>query len=241
MTADLDVAVPCIRCFRPAQQEHHHREGPGPVGKGMGGTHDHLPEVALCRDDHERVHRHDFSFEIKDGWVTGTEKGGKQWEHPLKLDNDNPAPAAWDDAKLALYWDNADASLLKIKATIAHIYKQRFAWGQGWAARAAQILGDGVHGIGKPISERSVRRYANLFDHWDGDWEKMKQLGSVTVAYAVADSEDSEKALSVAVAALDEGRNVRQVVALLSPNSADVGHIEWCTCACGNKHRKQGG
>ena len=47
------------------------------------------------------------------------------------------------------------------------------------------------------------------------DWEVMKQLGSMTVAYAVAEAEDPQAALALAQAALDEGKKAGQVVALI--------------------------
>lgn len=238
----------CLRCWMPAKpQVHHGRPENTSQGKGMGGTSEDWPEhdlYDLCDPCHDGLHAKLWTFEKDDaGWVTGTNANGTTFERPLVVDNSSPSPAAWDDAKLGLYWEAAGAALLKDRATIANIYKQRWGWGRGWARRASDAMGGGKDGTGQPISERTVRRCANVWKHWQGDWEKMKQLGSTTVAYAIAGAEDSDRALEIAQEQLASGKRAGEVVALIEGKSAKpvqepCEEHEWRCRRCG---AQQGG
>lgn len=237
--ADLDVSVPCIRCWRPsAPHGEHHTEL-----RGMGGRGDKAPPAAhetvpVCRDCHRDLHLKLWTFEPpKDGWVVGTNADGTTFERPLVLDNASPSPARWEDAKLGEQWEMADAKRLKTRATIANIYRQRWGWGKGWAKRAADAMGGGSQGTGQQISERSVRRAANIWAEWNGDWELMKALGSVTVAYAIADAEDSGAARQIAEKELALGKKAGDIVRQIEGKSDNVGQTceehEWRCHRCG--------
>ena len=64
-----DVALIFVHCGQNAER-HHHREGPGPVGKGMGGTpHEHLPEIPLCRQAHNLVHANELQLTLDGGYI----------------------------------------------------------------------------------------------------------------------------------------------------------------------------
>lgn len=242
------VSAPCLRDGRPARpQEHHGRADNPQMGKGAGGAND-WPEhdlYPLCRDCHRGLHEKMWTFTKDDeGWVVGTNADGSTFERPVYYDDASPSPAWWTDAKLGEQWENADARHLKTRATIAHVFKARWGWGKGWADRAGDVMGGGAHGTGQQISSRTVRRYANVWDEWKGDWELMRALGSVTVAYAIAGAEDSGKARAIAEKELAAGAKAGQVVALIEGKTDKPGQSERCVCGegegCGQVHSKKG-
>jgi hypothetical protein len=208
----------------------------------MGGTHEHLPTVPLCRRDHDALHNGDWSLSIDDeGWATGTNADGTTFERPLYFDDASPSPAWWTDGKLGEQWERADAATLRARATIAHVYKRRWGWGRGWARRAADAMGGGSQGTGQQISERTIQRAANVWKHWEGNWELMKALGSMTVAYAVAGAEDTDRALEIAQKRLADGKKAGEIVAEIEGRNDTVGVTERCTCpTCGHEHNRKG-
>jgi hypothetical protein len=218
----------------------------------MGGRGDKAPPTAhdtvpICRDCHtgpDGIHAKRWAFEVgpetaprSEQWVEGANADGTTFSHPLVMDDESPSPAKWSDAKLGLHWEEAGAKLLKQRATIANIYQMRWGWGQGWARRAADAMGGGAHGTGQQISERTVRRCAAVWKHWKGDWELMKQLGSVTVAYAIAGAEDTDAALVIAEKGIEADKKAGEIVREIEGKSDNV--AERCTCPdCGTEHRK---
>ncbi|KKK62342.1 hypothetical protein LCGC14_3005280 [marine sediment metagenome] len=131
------------------------------------------------------------------------------------------------------------ATLMEDLGTFANIYRERWGWGQDWAKRAADALGGGKDGSGLQISTRSVRRAANQWTLWKGNWETMKKLGSLTVAYAIASADDAEAALAIAEKELPTGKKAGAIVRLIEGKPAKVDQ-EMCTCFCGHTHTKKG-
>jgi hypothetical protein len=215
------------------------------MGGDPTGVLDH-ERYDLCDPCHDGLHAKLWGFEVGpetaprgEQWVEGTNADGTTFSHPLVMDDESPSPAKWSDARLGLHWEEAGAKLLKQRATIANIYQMRWGWGQGWARRAADAMGGGAHGTGQQISERTVRRAAAVWKHWNGDWELMKQLGSVTVAYAIAGAEDSDRALVIAEEQLAAGKKAGEIVREIEGKSDNVG--QKCTCnKCGDTHTKKG-
>lgn len=232
----------CLRCWMPAKEQvHHGRSENTSQGKGMGGDPkgvlDH-ERYDLCDPCHRDLHLKLWAFKPDEsGWVVGTNADGTTFERHLVVDNESPSPAQWDDAKLGLYWEQAGAALMEDRATIANIYRQRWGWGKGWAKRAADAMGGGKDGTGQQISERSVRRAANQWKHWNGNWELMKKLGSLTVAYAIADAEDSDRAMVIAQEQLAVGKKAGEIVREIEGKSDNVGQTceehEWRCRRCG--------
>jgi hypothetical protein len=218
------------------------------MGGDPTGVLDH-ERYDLCEPCHtgpDGIHAKRWTFTVDENrWVEGVNANGTTFSHPLVIDNDSPSPAAWDDAKLGLYWEKAGAALMEDRATIANIYQQRWGWGQGWAKRAADAMGGGKDGTGLQISTRSVRRAANQWALWKGNWETMKRLGSLTVAYAIASADDAPAALVIAEKELADGKKAHEVVRLIEGKPAKVDQTEQCVCGqgegCGHVHtRKEG-
>lgn len=227
----------CLRCWMPAKpQVHHGRPENTAQGRGMGGDPtgvlDH-ERYDLCDPCHDGLHAKLWTFTVdENGWVEGVNANGTTFSHPLVIDNDSPSPAAWNDAKLGLYWEKAGAALMEDRATIANIYQRRWGWGQGWAKRAADAMGGGKDGTGLQISTRSVRRAANQWTLWKGDWETMKKLGSLTVAYAIASADDAQAALAIAEKELPAGKKAGEVVRLIEGKTDSAVQKEKCDCDC---------
>ena len=205
MTSDL--ALSCLRCGRPAQAEHHHREGPGPVGKGMGGTHDHVPTVPLCRSCHtgpDGVHSRRWTLEVREDMARGHRDGVVLFERPVALSDLREDPRYWSDVRLAVEYSDTESAvgvLRERQATICYVFFQRYGWAKEWYKRCAQMISDET---GHHTHERRIYEGLKLFLAWQDDWEMMRQVGA-TVALAVAESADPEKAREEALTRRDQG------------------------------------
>lgn len=199
-----DVALICVHCGQDAER-HHHREGSGPVGKGMGGTpHEHLPEIPLCRKAHNLVHANELELSLDGDVATGRENGMVVFKRAVVVQDDHADPSFWSDEKLAGRWQDGERSALVGLATQARAaaeFYQRYKGQPEWYIRVAQIISDFN---GYSVHWRDVYRRVKLYEAFGSDWDTYLRLGK-TLALAVAESREPEKALDIANSRKDEG------------------------------------
>lgn len=239
MTSDL--SVPCLRCSMPAQKEHHHREGPGPVGKGMGGTHEHLPRVPLCRADHTSLHNGEWAFKIEGDFFVGT-KGG-DFRCPVEYNDTGEDPYYWTPEKLREHWHTVQAAagyLYKEQCREAWVLRERIAWMDEWYLEAAKMLSRDAE---RPINWRRVYDRVKSWETFElrlrggKIWEEVEVIGE-RLRLAVAKSADPEKAMATAVVERLSGATVSQIERALSDGGKE--EAPRCTCPdCGHEHRQK--
>ena len=236
MTTDL--SVPCLRDARPSQAEHHHREGTGPVGKGMGGTHEHLPTVPLCRACHEAVHRQEFSFSVNGAFYAGKERDGGEWRSPVKR-SDRKETRLWSEEKLRLVWhevEDAAAGLLRVQCEIAWVLRERFGYKERWYVHVADLLSLDAD---RRVDWRRVYERCQMWELVElklgGERWASAQLVGVKALKRIAKADDPERAFNDAVDARLGGMSATAVAERLSDQAETVE----CTCSvCGNIHRR---
>jgi len=231
-----DIWSPCIVCGRPAAPhgEHHYRPHDTAVGKQMGGTHDHLETLVICREHHEALHERRIYIEIADdGSVTVIHTGylGVVTGVTVRdMRTDEELAEMWDQGALML-----DGGLL-IQAEVAVTFHDRYgAYGRGWRARVAEILRDTT---GRPCSGQLVDdRY------WQGvalrcigpdARQALTHLGAKVLA-AVGRHADPPAAIEQANEMRDEGRKMTEVAILLSKRKLDSERSFPCSdgsCVC---------
>lgn len=197
-------ALICVHCGQNAER-HHHREGAGPVGKGMGGTpHEHLPEIPLCRKAHNLVHANELQLSLDGDIATGTEHGMVVFQRSTVVLDNAEDSRFWSDEHLAGRWQHGEESALTglaLQAQVAHEFYRRYKGQPEWYVRVAQIISDFN---GYSVHWRDVYRRVKLYEAFGSDWDSYQRLGK-TLALAVAESREPEKALEIAEAAKDEG------------------------------------
>ena len=199
-----DIALICVHCGQNAER-HHHREGPGPVGKGMGGTpHEHLPEIPLCRKAHNLVHANELQLSLDEGVAIGRENGMVVFERGIEVRDQFADSRFWSDEHLSYQWQNGENSALTglaVQAKAAHEFYRRYKGQPEWYIRVAQIISDFN---GSAVHWRDVYRRVKLYEAFGSDWDTYLRLGK-TLALAVAESREPEKALEIANVRKDEG------------------------------------
>lgn len=239
---DSQLSVPCARCGRPSAPhgEHHHRPEWGPVGKGMGGTHDHLERIPTCREHHEEVHLRVFTFMVVGDFVSTWADGHCQSERALTVNDSHQDKRYWSDEQLGLLWAQLDeraVGLFAGQCEVAWQFKCRIGWGEGWAEQCAHTLVQaGVKA--NPGLKRRIEERASLWTTFKDNWEDFQTLGP-TICIAVAESDDPEGSLNYAAAAyLGDGKRAKDVAAEV--RRGEPKEIEYCECPeCGNKHRRK--
>lgn len=203
VTSDVALLI-CVHCGQNAER-HHHREGPGPVGKGMGGTpHEHLPEIPLCRTAHNLVHANELQLSLDGDIATGTENGMVVFERGVTVRDDHDDSRFWSDERLASAWALGEGLAqdgFEYQCNAAFEFYRRYRGQPDWSNRVAEILSDTN---GQYVHPREVYRRIKLYVRFNNDWTTYRRLGK-TLALAVAESDDSDAALEVAQTARDEG------------------------------------
>lgn len=207
---ELDITIPCVHCGQRGEQ-HHHREGTGPVGKGSGGLgpHEHLPTIPLCRPAHTLVHMgklrlslvalapyfRDQRREVACGW----EGDRLLFERGFDECDGDPDPRFWTDDRLANDWVEGDDHA---KRFIGFQFSRRYASFDQWERRVVEIILDKT---GEYAHWRRIEENAALYRVFWNRWHRAEAIGS-TLALAVAKSADPEKSLVIADAAKENGR-----------------------------------
>lgn len=136
----LDLHEPCVVCGRPAAPhgEHHFRDtGDMASGKQMGGTHDHLETVVVCRPHHEQLHERRITLSIRDGKYVTELGDGNTVTRPLSLSPDET------DEALAERWAQAQSmgvDAIIMQAAITAKFRQRYGGFDHWWVRVADII-----------------------------------------------------------------------------------------------------
>jgi hypothetical protein len=208
----------------------------------MGGTHDHLPEVPLCRDHHRSLHAGEWAFSIQGAWYVGT-KGG-DFRSPVALDNLALDKRYWEVEKLAAEWHAADKAAVvcyQAQCQVAWAIKERIEWMPEWWIEAAKQL---TKNEDRPVAWQTVydrvRSWQTFELRLGGEaaWGDVYLLGE-KARQAVCAHDNPQWALDTAVVARLGGSTVAQVVRLLKGGDSDEPKTERCTCPdCGTEHRK---
>ena len=197
-----DISAPCLRCAAPSRAEHHHREGPGPAGKGMGGTHEHLPTVPLCREHHRSLHNEEWAFSINGAFYVGT-KGG-DFRSPIEYDDEGDDPRFWTTTKLRRQHHARRTKVIqeyREDCREAVAIQERIAWMEEWAIAAAAMLSTDDEA---PVHWRRVYQRVKDWETYEvklggGEvWEQVGLLGP-TLRLAIAASDDPRQALDTAL------------------------------------------
>lgn len=200
-----DLNQPCVHCGQHSEL-HHHREGPGPVGKGSGGLgpHEHLPEIPLCRKAHNLVHANELQLSLDGDIATGRENGMVVFERGVEVRDEHDDSRFWSDERLASAWALGEGLAqdgFEYQCNAAFEFYRRYRGQERWYERVAEILSDNN---GLYVHPREVYRRIKLYVAFKDDWTIYRRLGK-TLALAVAENPEPEKALEIAEAAKDEG------------------------------------
>jgi hypothetical protein len=215
MTTDLVLA--CIRDGRPSCEQHHYREHDATQGKGMGGTHEHVEEVPLCRECHDAIHRKEWTFKVdkETGLVRGLLKPESTmplFERGLVLDDGSEDMRFWSEEKLCQEYATCNdraADDYQVQCYIVYAMYRRRAWDvMGWHHRAAEAI---QRHTGHSTHWRGVYKRLQDYDTWHDKWELRDELPR-TVSRAVADSDNPDKALLIAQEGKDTGRRAGDIV-----------------------------
>ena len=202
-----DAAWTVVHCGRAAGYPNH-RDGAGPVGKGMAGDpQDLLPTIPLCRDAHNLVHARRLKLSLvalptharrNRAVACGWEGDKLVFERGFDECDDDFDSRFWTDGKLANeYIEGNDVR----RRYIAFQFFRRYANFDHWEERVAEIVSDET---GQHVHWRRIEEHAALHLAFWNQWERAEKRGP-TRATAVAKSGDPEKALAVAEAARDAG------------------------------------
>lgn len=231
-----EMARVCIRCARPARAEHHHREGPGPVGKGMGGTHEHLPEVPLCRECHGSVHRNEWAFSINGDYYVGT-RGG-DFRSPIKRTDAGPVESMSEEALRGCWhqFEDRAADLLRGQCAIAWILKERFGWMPEWWVHAAELLSlDAERRVWPQRVYERCKMWELVELRLGGERWPAAQLIGVRALGKIAKAEDPDAAFNEAVDMRLGGASQSETAGRFSDDREE----EWCVCPCGHRHKRR--
>ncbi len=235
MTSDL--STPCVHCGN-RSEPHHHREGPGPVGKGSGGLgpHEHLPEIPLCRKAHNAVHANELQLSLDGDVATGRENGMVVFERGITVWDELMDSRFWSDTKLSDEWAAGEGKAqegFEQQCNAAFEFHRRYRGHPEWSVRVAEIISENN---GQYIHPREVYRRIRLYVAFNDDWTTYRRLGK-TLALAVAESGDIKSALEIAEAAKDEGgRTSTSIIREIRGQADPLG----CTCPdCGHEHRQR--
>ena len=205
-----DLSAPCLRCGVPAPEhgEHHHNPSEfGPVGKGSGGQGAKVaehPRVVLCRACHNSVHLGEWVLKLDGDIAKGFEGDIQVFERGIEVRDDQSDCRFWSDEQLANYWRSGEDTALKglaIQCSVAAEFYARYKGQPEWYVRVAQIISDFN---GYSVHWRDVYRRVKLYEAFGSDWDTYLRLGK-TLALAVAESREPEKALEIANTRKDEG------------------------------------
>lgn len=212
------------------------------MGKGMGGTHDHLERVPLCREHHEEVHLRRFTLMVVGDFVSTWAGGHCQSERALTVNDGHADKRYWSDEYLALLWVQADeraVPLYAIQCEVAYHFKCRGGWGENWAGQYAHALVQ-AGAKANPGLKRRIEERANVWPVFgiEGKWDDFHVLGP-TICIAVAESEDPKASLNYAADAyLGGGKRAKDVAAEV--RRGELKDIVYCVCReCGNRHRRK--
>lgn len=211
---ETQISVPCLRCGKPsaAHGEHHQRVGPGPTGRGMGGGHEHLVNVPLCRGCHEAVHAKRFTISLSGNMASTWENGHCVSERALVVNESHKDPRYWSDERLADAWGKVDElmlPLMAIRCAVAYEFERRYKWLGNWDAAAAQVIG---RLTGTLVHERTVRDAADVWKTFGDRWQDYKYVGA-RVGISIARAADPEAALAFGTSQVDEGGRSRTEIA----------------------------
>ena len=210
MASDLDASAPCLRCGRPAPPhgEHHHNpDEHGPVGKGSGGQGRRVaehPRVVLCRTCHADVHMGVWVLHRSEDLAWGVENGIEIFERGIVLNDHHHDSRFWSDERLSSEWAEGEGKAqdgFEQQCNAAFEFYRRYRGQPEWYVRVAEILSDNS---GLYVHPREVYRRIKLYVAFNKDWTVYKRFGK-TLALAVAESDDPEKALEIANSRKDEG------------------------------------
>lgn len=207
---------------------------------GQGVKVEEHPRIALCRDCHNAVHAGEFALEIEGEIVRG--KGGEivQFERALWPDDDATDSRYWSDEKLAGQWAQADGAVrlaLQVHAHLSYELWRRYGWTEKWYSRAAELISDQV---GYHVDWRRIYEGVRLWMAFgERNWQHVERLGT-KLALAVAETEEPEQAMAVAVEGLENGRTRKEIMSELRGDG--LRPAETCECpSCGNEHRRRDG
>lgn len=225
--------APCVVCGREAKPagEHHFREHDTAVGKQMGGTHDHLETMVICREHHEALHNRTLTIVI-DGATVTSQFAGKP---PI-------VRTETTDEELCDLWAAGDLMGKRgivMQARAAMEFRARYgAYSQNWYGRAAELIRENT---GCPVSQTTIydRAALGIFLQTCGDdaEQALMTLGT-KVATAVGKASDPVAALEQAHAGRDEGRRMTDVAREIAlsgksakelPCESAAHRCKWCS------------
>ena len=222
------ISVPCVACGRPGAEhgEHEYRD-PANVsqGKGMGGTHEHLERLALCRECHRAVHAKTITISIEGAMATVVDMDGAISERPLHpvamaeveaslftelLD----AMLTVDDESLAHVWAEADDvvhSMFMRQCAVAKTMHNRYGrYGDDWMGQAAALVRSVDGAACSPATMDARLAAANALLTQKSPEKFLHEVG-LTVAVAVGRSGDPAQAAEYALEERAKGRQMTKI------------------------------
>ena len=146
----------------------------------------------------------EWVLRISEEYAWGEENGIEIFERGIVLTDHHHDSLFWSDERLAQQWQAGEDSALTGLATqaqVAHTFYQRYKGQEKWYERVARIISDFN---GYSVHWRDVYRRVKLYEAFGSDWDTYLRLGK-TLALAVAESREPEKALEIANTRKDEG------------------------------------
>jgi hypothetical protein len=195
------------------------------MGKGMGGGHDHLETLVVCREHHQDLHNKILGLAFDNGTVLATVAGGVTIRNTVT------------DEYLCDMWQEGDRlgkAGIAMQARAALAFRERYAAldQQGWYKRVSEIIRDHT---GQPVStgtvyDRCALGIALRAVGDDAD-QALNWLG-VKLLTTVGKAADVDAALEIA----QDGRDNGERMSAVARRIAQVHPDEKRTCEDGGMH-----